>query len=59
MNSYMEARSPPAERREGHHSLARVVFRREQGDPRERHRKGQEAQLGALGLVAYLLSPMV
>jgi hypothetical protein len=38
-------------RTESRHSLARAVFHGQRGQLRQRHREGQEDQLGALGLV--------
>ncbi|XAS69555.1 Tn3 family transposase [Micrococcaceae bacterium Sec5.7] len=38
-------------RTEGRHALARDVFHGQRGQLRQRHREGQEDQLGALGLV--------
>jgi len=38
-------------RGEGCHRRARVVFHGQRGAVRQRYREGQEAQLGALGLV--------
>src|SRR5713101_10137059 len=38
-------------RGEGRHAVARVIFHGQRGELRQRYRKGQEDQLGALGLV--------
>ena len=38
-------------RDEDRHKLARAVFQGKRGELRQRYREGQEAQLGALGLV--------
>jgi len=42
-------------RRESRHSLARTTFHGRRGELRQRYRKGQEDQLGALGLVVNIL----
>jgi Tn3 transposase DDE domain len=44
-----------AERGEGRHSIARVVFSGKRGELRQRYREGQEDQLGALGLVVNMI----
>ena len=38
------------------HSLARAVFHRKRGELRQHHGKGQEDQLGALGLVVNVIA---
>jgi hypothetical protein len=42
-------------RSEDRHTLARVVFHGRRGELRQRYRKGQEDQLGALGLVLNII----
>lgn len=42
-------------RGEGHHHLAHVIFHGRRGELRQRHRKGQEGQLGGLGLTVNLV----
>ena len=44
-----------ADRGEGRHQLARVIFHGKRGELRQRYREGQEDQLGALGLVVNLI----
>ena len=44
-----------ADRGEGRHQLARVIFHGKRGELHQRYRKGQEDQLGALGLVVNLV----
>ena len=41
-------------RGEGRHRLARAIFHGKRGELRQRHREGQEDQLGALGLIVNL-----
>ena len=42
-------------RGEGRHQLARTIFHGKRGELRQRYREGQEDQLGALGIVVYLV----
>ena len=42
-------------RQEGRHAVARVTFHGQRGELRQRYRKGQEDQLGALGLVVNVM----